>query len=73
MNMKIFNRYEIITDTDLNSKSGSPKIVSYKEDEKSNYMKPYLILDIRLKEAFDRGHLLQARNFPNTLLRRFLL
>lgn len=36
----------------------------------NSYEKPYLILDIRDRAQYDRGHLLQARSFPYTLLRR---
>ena len=62
-------RYESIADAS-GGDHGSPKIVTYREEEKSSYSKPYLILDIREKVAYERGHLLQARSFPNTLLRR---
>ena len=63
------DEYESITDTKERI-DGSPQIVTYREDERSSYNKPYLILDIREKFEYDKGHLLQARNFPYALLRR---
>ena len=63
------DEYESIAET-KEGVNGSPQIVTYREDERSTYNKPYLILDIREKYEYDRGHLLQARNFPYALLRR---
>ena len=63
------DEYESITDT-REKTDGSPQIVTYREDERSSYNKPYLILDMREKFEYDKGHLLQARNFPYALLRR---
>lgn len=67
------DEYESIAET-AGGAYGSPKIMTYDRDEdKSSYAKPYLILDIRDKADYDRGHLLQARNFPYTLLRRDMI
>ena len=63
------DEYESITETQR-EKDGSPKIMTYTEDEGQTYDKPYLILDMRERFEYDRGHLLQARNFPLALLRR---
>lgn len=63
------DEYESIVETS-GGERGSPKIVTYREDARSMYSKPYLILDVRDKASFERGHLLQARSFPSTLLRR---
>jgi rhodanese-related sulfurtransferase len=62
-------RYESIAETS-GGEHGSPKIVTYREDARSTYTKPYLLLDMREKSSYERGHLLQARSFPCTLLRR---
>ena len=63
------DEYESIAETKEGA-NGSPHIVTYREDERSTYNKPYLILDIRDKFEYDKGHLLQARSFPFALLRR---
>ena len=49
---------------------GGPKIVTYDEVSQAVNSKPYLILDVREPEAYNTGHLLQARSFPYTHLRR---
>ena len=62
------DEYESIRDTagDLDG----PKIVSYSESSNPYYEKPYLILDVRQPDAYNRCHLLQARSFPYTLFQR---
>ena len=60
------DEYESIADTmhhDL-------KIVSYSESAEPVYEKPYLILDVREAHNFNEYHVLQARSFPYTMLRR---
>jgi rhodanese-related sulfurtransferase len=46
------------------------KIVSYTGDSEPVYEKPYLLLDVREVSAFNEFHILQARSFPYTMLRR---
>jgi len=46
------------------------KIVSYNQNSAPVYDKPYLILDVREMDAFNEYHILQARSFPYTMLRR---
>ena len=58
------------SDTGGGGRGGGPKIVTHTEMARPVYAKPYLILDVREAEAYQRGHLLQARSFPYTLLRR---
>lgn len=49
---------------------GGPTIVTHQEADRSEYDRPYLILDMRSEGEFAKGHLLHARSFPHTLLRR---
>lgn len=53
-----------------NHRSGGLNIVSHSEYAAPSYDKPYLILDSREPELFESCHILQARSFPSTLLRR---
>eukprot|EP00968_Pinguiococcus_pyrenoidosus_P017502 scaffold1744_cov252-Pinguiococcus_pyrenoidosus.AAC.3 len=45
-----------------------PRVVSYHDESAPEYDRPYLILDIRSREHFALGHILQARSFPASLL-----
>lgn len=63
------DEYESINETD-NRLGNGPRIVTHTNNAQPNYNKPYLILDVRDKEDFNKCHLLQARNFPYALLRR---
>ena len=49
---------------------GGPRIVTHTELATPAYDKPYLLLDVRPAEEFAAGHLLQARSYPYTLIRR---
>jgi rhodanese-related sulfurtransferase len=64
------DEYESINETNDNRSDNGPRIVTHTNNAQPNYNKPYLILDVREKEDFNRCHLLQARNFPYALLRR---
>jgi len=55
---------------DYGSGSGGPKIVTYDESAQAVNSKPYLILDVREVEEYRKGHLLQARSFPYSHMRR---
>jgi centrosomal protein CEP41 len=48
----------------------SLKIVSYSDTSEPIYDKPYLILDVREADYFNNYHILQARSYPYTFLRR---
>ena len=62
------DEYEDIAENEI---SGcGPHIVTYTEDAKPNYEKPYLLLDIRDKEEFQDYRLLQSRSFPYVYLRQ---
>jgi centrosomal protein CEP41 len=50
--------------------SSPPKIVTYSEYSEPLNFKPYLILDVREPEEFCACHLLHARSFPFTMMRR---
>lgn len=60
------DEYESITETTNNSL----RIVSYSDTSGPVYEKPYLILDVRETDYFNQYHILQARSFPYTMLRR---
>jgi centrosomal protein CEP41 len=60
--------YEDIAENEI---SGcGPHIVTYAQDAKPTYEKPYLILDIRDQDEFREYRLLQSRSFPYTYLRQ---
>jgi centrosomal protein CEP41 len=61
------SEYESIADS---SRSRDLKIVTHNQSDSPVYDKPYLILDVRDVGDFNTCHLLQARSFPYTLLRR---
>lgn len=54
----------------LNAPTGGPRIMTYEEEENPRYEKPYLILDVRDAWDFNKGHLIQARSYPYTAMRR---
>jgi centrosomal protein CEP41 len=58
--------YESITET----RNNSLRIVSHSDSAEPVYEKPYLILDVREVDYFNDYHILQARSFPYTMLRR---
>jgi len=49
---------------------GGPTIITHQESDRTEYDRPYLILDMRDESDFAKGHLLHARSFPHQLLRR---
>jgi rhodanese-related sulfurtransferase len=52
------------------SSDGGPRIITYEEQETPKYEKPYLILDVRDALDYNKGHLLQSRSYPYTMMRR---
>jgi centrosomal protein CEP41 len=70
--VQLYNEYEADEYESIShSPNGSePRVVTYDQYEQPEYDKPYLILDARDVESFNTCHLLQARSFPYTLLRR---
>jgi centrosomal protein CEP41 len=62
------DEYETISETGRGAHN--VHIVTYSEDQKPVYEKPYLLLDMREIEEFQICHLLQARSFPYAMLRR---
>lgn len=71
----LYNEYEAderetIGETLYNSSRGGPKIVTYSEESKPEYIKPYLILDVREVHDYNSCHLLHAKSYPYTLIRR---
>lgn len=62
------DEFESISET---AKAGEDvRVVTYSEASEPEYSKPYLILDVREPQDFNVYHLLQARTFPYTMLRR---
>lgn len=59
--------FESITE---NNRDESVRIVTYSENEMPVYAKPYLLLDMREIDEFNRCHLMQARSYPYSYLRR---
>ena len=73
---KLFEEYEqdeqeevraVASDYDENR---GPKIVTYHESSQALNQKPYLILDCRELEEYRSCHILQARNYSFTAMRR---
>lgn len=62
------DEYETIAETGRGAHE--THIVTYSEDAKPTYEKPYLLLDVREADEFQTCHLLQARSFPYAMLRR---
>jgi hypothetical protein len=62
------DEYEDISETDRSF--DGPKIVTYDETSRPIYDKPYLIIDVRDDVAYHEYHLLQARNYSYTMMRR---
>eukprot|EP01031_Cornospumella_fuschlensis_P033754 gene33754-40843_t len=62
------DEYETISETQ--AVDSKPRVVTYHEEDKPTYTKPYLILDMRDVNDYNTCHLLQARSFPDMLLRR---
>lgn len=67
------DEYETIAETMGGGSGGgsaSPRIITYAEEDRPIYTKPYLILDVRDYEEYGLYHLLQARSYPMAALRR---
>jgi centrosomal protein CEP41 len=69
---ELYNEYseenESIRDSGYDG--SSTKVVTYTEYSEALNDKPYLILDVREPEDFCKCHLLHARSFPFTMMRR---
>jgi centrosomal protein CEP41 len=71
---ELYNEYEadeheMISEAIIGTENG-PRIVTHSDDSRALYNKPYLILDVRDTESFNTYHLLQARSYPDTMMRR---
>lgn len=71
---ELYNEYEAdehesISETS-NMEGSGPMIVTHTESARSEYSKPYLILDVREQEAYNTCHLVQARSYPIVMMRR---
>lgn len=64
------NDIESMADSREYGQSNPTKIVTYSETADALNSKPYLILDVREPEEFCKCHLLHARSFPFTMMRR---
>eukprot|EP01038_Epipyxis_sp_PR26KG_P011237 gene11237-15078_t len=71
--------YESITETanrgNHGAYAGTPnnealRIVTHTENDSPIYSKPYLIFDVREMDEYQTCHLLQARTYPYTMMRR---
>jgi rhodanese-related sulfurtransferase len=62
------DEYEDIAETDRSY--DGPRIVTYDETSRPVYDKPYLIIDVRDDSEYHQYHLLQARNYSYTMMRR---
>lgn len=62
---------ENVQNNDYDSSPGGPRIVTHSENQnQADYAKPYLVLDARDPGAFRECHLVQARSFPLTIMKR---
>ena len=61
---------ENMVDCDGYGELSAPKIVTYSEDAEALNLKPYLIFDVREAEDYYKCHLLHARSYPFTMMRR---
>ena len=67
----LYNEYESDEyETIAEAEHSDLRIVTHSEADEPVYSKPYLILDMRDIASFNNCHLLQARSFPYTQLRR---
>jgi centrosomal protein CEP41 len=72
---QLYGEYEAVENESMNDcyeygGMSSPKIVTYSEDAEAINVKPYLIFDVREPEDYLRCHLLHARTYPFTMMRR---
>ncbi len=69
---ELYSEYEVDEYEDIaeTMSSSGPKIITYSETSRPSNTKPYLILDVRDTEEFQKYHLVQARTFPYVMLRR---
>lgn len=71
----LYTEYERSENEETMSRMGrsgdmGPTIVTHENESEAVYDRPYLLLDVRDARDYDDGHLLQARSFPHTMLRR---
>ena len=62
------DEYEDIAENEIGDYG--PHIVTYTQEDKPKYEKPYLILDVREREEYEEFRLLQSRSFPYVYLRQ---
>jgi len=69
---ELYNEYEVTEYESITEagRSDTLKIVTHSKNDEPSNEKPYLILDVREAGAFNAYHVLQARSFPYTLIRR---
>jgi rhodanese-related sulfurtransferase len=79
---ELYNEYEYADEeqfsrenNDLNASDGgegriTPRIVTHCMEDLPSYEKPYLLLDARPVDQYNVGHLMQARSYPYTMIRR---
>lgn len=69
---ELYNEYESTEYESIaeSGRSNTLKIVTHSTNEEPVNEKPYLILDVRETVSYNAYHLLQARSFPYTLIRR---
>jgi rhodanese-related sulfurtransferase len=73
----LFNEYEADERESINALSPGnpreergPRVVTYSDLDEPEYSKPYLILDVREPENYNICHILQAKSYPYTMIRR---
>jgi rhodanese-related sulfurtransferase len=71
--VELFYEYEADEDEHISETLGDadgPRVVTYSEAAKPLYEKPYLIYDTREVDQFRVNHIIQARSYPLTMMKR---